>query len=149
MYEKIIRKIDDVIELREELTAIFNTKSPKDMGRFGLLLGKHILDLTKTEPCIEITSAFDIINRWLEGKARFQEARQAAFILHRLAREEKDPIKVKVYRVIGQIAATPHVKKHVLIATDYAIKIINLKYPNNLEEVRREREVQIKLMKSL
>jgi len=61
---------------------------------------------------------------------------------------EKDPIKVKVLRVMGQVAATPHVKRHALIASDYAIKLINLMYPKNFEEVRKEREIQIELMKS-
>jgi hypothetical protein len=50
---------------------------------------------------------------------------------------------------MGQVAATPHVKWHALIASDYAITLINLMYPKNLDEVRKERELQIKLMESV
>jgi hypothetical protein len=32
--------------------------------------------------------------------------------MHALAREEHDPIKVKVFRFLGQVAAIPHVKRH-------------------------------------
>lgn len=39
--------------------------------------------------------------------------------------------------------------QHALIASDYAITLINLMYPGDLEEVRKEREIQIELMKSV
>jgi hypothetical protein len=66
-----------------------------------------------------------------------------------LARNEKDPIKEKVYRVMAQIANVPHVKNHALWASDYAVKLINKLYPNNFDEVKKEREIQIELMKSV
>jgi hypothetical protein len=69
--------------------------------------------------------------------------------MHTLAREEKDPVRVKVLRTMGQVAAVPHVKWHALIASDYAVTLINLMYPNNLDEVNKEREIQIELMKSV
>ena len=50
---------------------------------------------------------------------------------------------------MGQVAATPHVKRHALIASDYAITLINLMYPKNRDEVRKERNIQIELMKSV
>lgn len=147
----IIRKIDDIPELKDELIAVFDSKSHshKAISCYSLLLAQHILDLTKIEPCDAINECFEINRKWQEGKARFQEARNVAFKLHTLAREEKDPIKVKVLRVMGQVAATPHVKRHALIASDYAITLINLLHPKNLEEVRKERKIQIELMKSV
>ncbi|MGE5707479.1 MAG: putative immunity protein, partial [Bacteroidota bacterium] len=48
-----------------------------------------------------------------------------------------------------QVAATPHVKRHALIASDYAITLINLMFPKNMEEVRKERNAQIALMQSV
>ena len=146
---KIIKKIDDIPELKDELIAVFDSKSHKDISRYSLLLAQHILNLTGIQPCDAINECFDINRKWQEGKARFQEARQVAFMIHRLAREEKDPIKVKVLRIMGQVAATPHVKRHALIASDYAITLINLMYPKDLDEVRKERKIQIELMKSV
>ncbi|HSP47065.1 MAG TPA: hypothetical protein VLN47_03205 [Clostridiaceae bacterium] len=146
---KIIRKIDDLPELKQALIEEFDLKDHQQISRYGLLLAQHVLDLTRIEPDEAIQACFDVNRRWQEGKARFQEARNVAFRLHTLAREEKDPIKVKVLRVLGQVAATPHVKRHALIASDYAITLINLMHPKDMEEVRKEREIQIGLMKSV
>ncbi|MEG1798304.1 MAG: hypothetical protein RR262_17640 [Clostridium sp.] len=64
-----------------------------------------------------------------------------------LARTEKDPVKVKVLRIVGQVSLIPHVKRHALIASEYAITLINLLYPRDLEEVSKERKIQIELIK--
>jgi hypothetical protein len=40
---------------------------------------------------------------------------------------------------MGQVAATPHVRWQALIASDYAVALINLMYPNDLDEVKKER----------
>lgn len=149
MYAKIIQGIKDDTELREELQKIYESKSHKEMVKYSLLLGRHIMEITNTQPCEEIKQAHEISQKWLEGKAKFQEARAAAIKIHRLAHNEEDPIMEKVFRIMVQVAAAPHVKNHALIASDYAIKLINAMYPDNDEEVSRERQMQIKLMKSV
>jgi hypothetical protein len=57
-----------------------------------------------------------------------------------LARNEKDLIKEKFYGIMAQIANSPHVKNHALWASDYTIKLINKMYPNNFDEVKKERK---------
>jgi hypothetical protein len=94
-------------------------------------------------------ACYSVNRRWQDGYAKFQEARNVAFEMHELARDEKDPVKEKALRVMGQVAAIPHVKRHALIASDYAVKVINLLYPGNLDEVKKERELQIKLMENI
>ena len=147
----IIRKIDDIPELKEKLIEAFDAKchSHIDISRYGLLLASHILELTDTPVDDAIAEVFAINQKWQAGEVRFQAARNVAGMILDLAREEKDPVKVKVYRVLGQVAAIPHVKRHALIASDYAIKLINVMYPKNLEEVKKERETQISLMESV
>ena len=147
----IIRKIDDIPGLKEELISVFDSKSHsrKHISKYSILLAEHILNLTNTPKNDVIEEAFEIYRKWQEGKAKFQDARNVAFKINALARKEKDPIKIKVLRVIGQVAATPHVKRHALIASDYAITLINLMHPENMEEVRKERNIQIELMKSV
>lgn len=145
----IIRKIDDIPELKERLIDISESKSHKQMSKYSLLLAEHILEISKTENNSDIAECFEINLKWQDGKVKFQDARNVAFKINRLAREEKDPVRVKVLRAMGQVAATPHVKWHALIASDYVITLINLMYPNDLEEVRKEREIQIELMKSV
>jgi hypothetical protein len=147
----IIRKIDDIPELKAELISAFDSKSHnhKNISKYSLLLAEHILTLTNTPHDAAIEEAFEINRKWQEGQAKFQDARKVAFKLNALARQEKDPVKVKVLRVMGQVAATPHVKRHALIASDYAITLINLMHPENMDEARKERNIQIELMKSV
>lgn len=146
---KVIRKIDDIPELKHSLIEISEEKTHKEMSAYSLLLAEHILDISQVPRTDATNEAFEINRRWQEGKAKFQEARQVAFMINRLAREEKDPVTVKVLRAMGQVAATPHVRYHALVASDYAVTLINVMYPGNLEEVRKEREIQIALMKSV
>jgi hypothetical protein len=154
-YAGIFRKIDDIPDLRIELENIFDSKNHKEMAQYSLLLGQHILHITNTAPCDEIAEGFELIKKWQIGEphkrgfAKFQDSRNAADKLLTLARDEKDPIKEKVYRVMAQIAAVPHVKNHALWASDYAVKLINTLHPNNYDEVKKERETQIELMKSV
>lgn len=145
----IIRKIDDIPELKERLIDVSESKSHEQMSKYSLLLAEHILKVSNIECNSDITECFDINIKWQEGKVKFQDARNVAFKINRLAREEKDPVRVKVLRAMGQVAATPHVKWHALIASDYAITLINLLYPNDFDEVKKEREIQIELMKSV
>jgi len=145
----LIKKLDDIPELKEKLISVYETKSHKDVSRYSLLLAEHILSLTGMPRNEAIESCFSVCRAWQNGTTKFQEARQVAFLLHRLAREETDPIRVKVYRVLGQVAATPHVKRHALIASDYAIKVINLLHPGNFDAVRNEREMQIAMIENV
>lgn len=145
----IIKKIEDIPELKDELIEVFESKSKKDISSYGLLLVQHVLNLTNVQPCDAINDCIDVSRKWQEGKATYQDTRQAAAMLPDLARAEKDPIKAKVLRVVGQVTLIPHVKRHALIASEYVITLINLMYPKNLEEVRKERKIQIDLMKSV
>lgn len=145
----IIKKIDDIPELKDELILVFESKSKRDISHYGLLLVQHVLSFTNVQPCDAINKCIDISRRWQEGKATYQETRQAVAMIPDLARAEKDPIKAKVLRVVGQITLIPHVKRHALIASEYAITLINLIYPGNLEEVSKERKIQIELMRSV
>lgn len=145
----IIKKLDDIPELKARLVAIFDTKTHRNISQYALLLADHILQLTGTPINDALDACYRVNRRWQGGEARFQEARDVAARIHDLAREEKNPIKEKALRVMAQVAATPHVKRHALIASDYAVKVINLMHPGNLEEVKKERELQIRLMESV
>jgi hypothetical protein len=142
-------KIDDIPELKEELIDAFLTKNHKAISRYSVLLAEHILNLANIQPNDEIKETIAINIKWQEGKVKFQEARNVAGKIFTMAREEKDPVKANILRALGQAAATPHVARHALIASDYAIKLVNLLYPKNFEEVRKERKIQIEMMRSI
>jgi hypothetical protein len=58
------------------------------------------------------------------------DVRQAGFKIHKLARESEDELIQIALRVAGQSIATAHMEEHAMLASDYAVKVINLLYPN-------------------
>jgi hypothetical protein len=149
-YQKPVGKIDDISELRDEFIAAFDAKTKNDTARFGLLYGRHILEITGFEECDEIKQAFEAVQKWIDGKVNYHAARNISFAhLYKNARGETDEIKKKFYKTIAQISCIPHVKAHGLWATDFAVTLINKIYPNNLDEVRKERQIQIDIIKNI
>ncbi len=145
----LIRKIDDIPELKNKLITISELKTHIELSKYALLLAGHILDISGIERSAAIEECFTIITKWQAGEAKFQDALQVAGRLNSLARGEKNLIKAKALRAMGQVAATPHVRWHPLVASEYAIVIINLLYPKNFDRVKEERELQIELMKNI
>lgn len=148
-YQRLVGKIDDVPELKDAFITIYDAKSHKEIVQFCLLLGQHLIEITGFTPVEEITASFEAMKRWLDGKVNYHEARNLSLQISRIARDEKDIIKVRFLRTIAQIAASPHVKYHGLWATDFAVTLINRMYPGDMDAVRREREKHIELLLSV
>ena len=89
---------------------------------------------------------FTTNEKWQIGEARMHDVRQAGFKVHKLARESKDTVLQAALRVAGQAIGTGHMREHAMVASDYAIKVVNLKYPNDMEAVKELREWQIRTM---
>jgi hypothetical protein len=145
----LIRKIDDIPELKNELITISELKTHIEISKYALLLAERILLVSRIERSKAIQECFTIVTKWQNKEAKFQDALEVAGIINSLARDEKNPIKVKAMRGMGQVAATPHVRWHALVASEYAIVMINLLYPKDFDKVKEERELQIELMKSV
>ncbi len=145
----LLRKVDDIPELKTELIALGEEKSHLQMSQYALLLAEHVLSMSGTVRTPEIENCFSAAIKWQKGEAKFQAGRDAAGVMNDLARGEKDKIKVKVFRFMAQVAATPHVRWHALAASEFAVVIINLMFPGEIERVRKEREYQIDLLKNI
>ena len=145
----LIRKVEDIPLLKTELITISEGKTHLQMSRYAVLLGRHILDFSGVQTTPEMEACLAINAKWQAKQAKFQDARDTADVVNRLARDEKDPVKTKVLRAFGQVAATPHVKWHALVASEYAVVITNLLYPKDFDKVKREREWQIECMKGV
>ncbi len=147
----IIRKLDDLPELRQRLIEAFDAKSDDHhaISDYSILLGEHVLALTGMARCEAMDACMDINRRWQRGEVRFQAARDTAGVVLDLARVEKDPVRAKTLRVLAQVANTPHVKRHALIASDYAVKLVNVMCPGDMQAVRKEREAQIAMMEEV
>jgi hypothetical protein len=146
-YQRLVGKIDDVAELRNAFIAIFDTKDKREMAKFGLEYAEHILEITGFQANHELIAGFEAVQEWLDGKVNYHKARNIAFTeLYKDARESSDLIKKRFVKTMAQIICIPHVKAHGLWATDMAITLINSMYPGNLEKVKEEREIQIRLL---
>lgn len=148
-YQRPLGKIDDAPELRNEFIALYDSKSHRDAARFCISYGQRLLDITGYAPCDEATRAFCAIEEWLVGKTWYQKARSIGGEFHDFARAEKDPVKARFFRTMAQIACVPHVKYHALWATDFAITLINRMYPADANAVKKEREIQIELLRGI
>ena len=145
----LIRKIDDIPALRDTLIALGEEKTHVEMSRYAVALAEHLLEMTGTARTPVMDACISINQKWQDKEVRFQDALEIAGQLNRLARGEKDPVRAKVLRALGQVAATPHVRWHALVASEYAVVVVNLLYPGDMERVRMEREWQIGRMESL
>jgi hypothetical protein len=147
-YQRPLGKIDDAPDLRNEFIAVYDGKDKAEAVLFGLLLGNHIIEITEFEPREEVVNAFAAMQRWLDKKANYHEARNIAFgDLCKQARAENDAVKERFYRTMAQIACIPHCKYHALWAADFAVTLINRMHPNNIDEVIKERSIQIELFR--
>lgn len=145
----LIRKIDDIPELKYELIRLSELKNHVEMADYALLLAEHIMEISGIEYSTELAECMEILPKWQNREVKFQEALEVAGKINNLAREEKDQVKAKALRAMGQIVATPHVRWHPLVASEYAVVMINLLYPEDMEKVRLERELQISMMKNV
>lgn len=142
-------KINDVSNLRDELNTLYDKATHKQVAKFSMLLARYILKITSFQTNEVLEEGFDINEAWQKELVRMHDVRQAAFKIHKLARESDNEVSKLIYRTIGQAVASGHMKEHGMVASDYAIKLINIIYPNNLEKVREERMNQISFMKSV
>ncbi len=71
------------------------------------------------------------------------DVRQAGFKIHQLAKSSQDIVTQTALRVVGQAVAAGHMREHAMVSSDYAVKVINLLFPNDINAVRQERFWQI------
>jgi hypothetical protein len=149
-YQRLVGKIEDITELRNEFIVVFDTKDKNEVARFGLKYAKHILEITGFEVNNELLAGFEAVQEWIDGKTNYHKARNIAFTdLYKEVRESNDLIKKNFVKTMAQLICIPHVKAHGLWGSDMAITLINAMYPNNLDKVKEEREIQIKLLECI
>jgi len=136
-------------DLRKELISIYAKKSHIQLVEFGIMLTHHIIEVTHFTPDALIHTAFEVSKKWLNSEVSINDVRQIGFKIHELARRSKDATIQTIYRVIGHALSSAHMKEHAIVASDYAIKVINLLYLDDIEAVKNEREVQIKLINEI
>lgn len=144
--QRPVGKISDAPEIRDAFIKVFDIKTKVELAEFGLLLAKHLFDVSGYVTNNEIETALLGVTEWIAGKCNYHKPRTLAGCINDLAKQEADACKAKFYRAMAQIACIPHVKFHALWACDYAIAFFNRLYPGNFDAVREERRMHIKLI---
>ena len=149
MPTKVKIKINDIPELRATLDEIYEGKTQLQLAQWALKLAEHILTIVgynyEADPIIQF--GFDTNRQWQTGAVRMFDVRQAGFKVHQLAKACNDPIIQAALRVAGQAVGTGHMREHAMVASDYSIKAINLKYSGDISAVKAEREWQIRTLR--
>lgn len=144
-------RIDDVPELRLALHALYENAPQTALAEWAVLLAAHIMNAAGYGWAGDeaVREGFRVNEAWRHGDARMHDVRQAGFRVHALARENGNPVHRAALRVAGQAVGTGHMREHAMVASDYAVKTINLMHPGDLEAVAAERRWQIDRLQRL
>ena len=148
---KVKIKILDNTDMRKILDGEYENSSQVKLCKYSILLSKHILELIKYPDMNNdtIKEGFFVNEQWQKGNARMYDVRQVGLKIHRMAKASEDDITRTALRVVGQAVATGHMREHAMVSSDYAIKVINLLYPNDIDAVKNERSWQISCLKAI
>lgn len=141
--QRKIKLLDDD-DLRIVLDCLYDSSSQIQLCQYALQLAEHVLNMVDFDiqhPILQ--EGFSVNIAWQRGLARMHDVRQAGFRIHALAKAEENPQIKTALRVVGQAVASGHMREHAMVASDYAIKLINLKYPMDKEAAQKERQWQI------
>ena len=132
--------INDDSAGRAALDALYEGASQVALCRYALRLAVHAMETAgyndPHNPAI--TAGFAVNRQWQAGAARMHDVRQAGFAA--------DELTTAVLRVVGQAIGTGHMPEHATVASDYAIKVINLLHPGDRAAAARERQWQVQVM---
>jgi hypothetical protein len=142
-------KLSDRSGIRVEIDQLYDLTDQVSLAKWAIGCAIHVLPLVKDEniDLSVIENGFKINELWQIGKASVHEVRQAGFKIHALARECKTAIGKNAIRTAGQAVAVGHMKEHAMVCADYAIKTIELAFPEGLNKAKEEREWQLKELK--
>lgn len=142
-------RIIDNIDLRNDIDEFCGQTSQINLTKWAINCVKHILPLADFEGIdfTTITFGFKTNELWQIGEASVHEVRQAALKIHEVARQCKSEIEKSAFRAAGQAVSVGHMKEHAIVCSDYAIKTIQLAFPDQLAKVTKERQWQLNELK--
>jgi len=142
-------KIIDNKSLRAEIDELYEQTNHINLAKWAIKCAKHILLLTELEK-IDISLidyGFKINELWQTGNASVHEVRQAGFKIHEVARLSKIELEKNAFRTVGQAVSVGHMKEHAMVCSDYAIKTIQLAFPDQMNKISQERQWQFDELK--
>jgi len=151
MVTKAKIKIIDNIRLRAEIDELYEQTNQIDLAKWAIKCAKHILPFTESEE-IDMTvieKGFAINELWQDGKANVHEVRQAGFKIHEVARQSKSEMTKNSIRAAGQAVGVGHMREHAMVCSDYAVKTLQIAFPENAEKITEERQWQLNELKQI
>ena len=142
-------KITDNSSLRIKIDELYEQIEQIYLAKWAIKCARHILPFSDVENIDKtvIENGFKINELWQIGQASVHEVRQAGFKIHALARECKSEIAKNAVRTTGQAVGVGHMREHAMVCSDYAIKTIQLVFPDNLDKITEERQWQLNELK--
>ena len=142
-------KVTDISQKRMELETLLEQLPHKEVARWAVENAQiFIEDIDIESPSDKksiLEETLNVFQQRLEGKKSAYQLRQAGFLANTLSKRSTTDISKFAARVYAQAIASAHMRGHVIVSSDYAIKVIQLKYGKDLDRVRVERERQIAL----
>ena len=138
-------RIEDNSELRSEIDKLYEISGQVELAKWSIMCAKHVLPLSNVEniEMSQIESGIGINELWQVGKASIFEVRKAGFKIHAVARNCKTEIGKNAIRAVGHAIAVGHMKEHAMVCSDYAIKTVQLAFPNNKDKIEEKRKWQL------
>lgn len=138
-------KIIDSLDIRRKIDEEAYTLSQADLFDWAIRCAKHILSLTDItfEENESLRNGLAISESWKLGKVTTAEVRKAAFAIHKSARECDNELGKTALRVWGQALSVAHMSAHAMVGADYAIKVVQKRYKNNISKIEEERLWQL------
>ncbi|MBU1143548.1 MAG: hypothetical protein KKH92_07895 [Firmicutes bacterium] len=135
-----------------ELESILHLSTHAVCAIFASDCANHVLEILEHDFEINYQAKHAILapHRWVSHDISMIESRVYAQKIHVIAKDEENLALKYLYRACGHAAATPHVKKHAIHATNYAIKsLLSLKSGDTEDVEENERKWQIKRLLDL
>jgi hypothetical protein len=149
MATKVKIKITDDSNIRAVIDELVDSQNQVDLAKWAISCAKHVLQYAGIEfPANEIIAeGFQTNELWQTGNATVHQVRQAGFKIHAVARQCKTEVTKTAIRAAGQAVGVGHMKEHAMACSDYAIKTIQLAFPDNLDKINSERQWQLNELK--
>ena len=129
MPTKVKIKITDNVDLRIQLDRLYDKASDIQLCEYGIAICNRVWSETSFDNATNeaIRQAVNLNLSWQRGEIDIQSVRRACFKIHAFAKTNDNILDKTSLRVIGQALATAHMREHAMVASDYAIKLCNLR----------------------
>jgi len=143
-------RIADDAEQRDRLCRLLVAQNQHDLATWAMQCVQHILPLLPDAVEADaVHDAFGLLKRWQNGQADVAQLRQTGFALHKLAKEQQNPVATAVLRAAGQAVGVGHMKEHAPVCGDYAVKAVGWANGQNPQAVSQERQWQLEQLQQI